>query len=39
LQKDHIVIDVNLHRGSSEATFYTCDLTKDYIHINASYRS
>jgi len=26
-------------KGKGSATFWTCDLTEDYIHINASYRS
>jgi glutamate N-acetyltransferase/amino-acid N-acetyltransferase len=39
LSRDHIVIGIELHQGTASATFYTCDLTKEYIHINASYRS
>ncbi len=39
LSKDHIALQVNLNQGSAGAVFYTCDLTKEYIHINASYRS
>jgi glutamate N-acetyltransferase / amino-acid N-acetyltransferase len=26
-------------KGKGSATFWTCDLTEDYIHINANYRS
>ena len=26
-------------KGKGSATFWTCDLTEDYIHINASYRT
>jgi N-acetylglutamate synthase/N-acetylornithine aminotransferase len=26
-------------KGSGTATFWTCDLTHDYITINASYRT
>ena len=26
-------------KGKGTATFWTCDLTEDYIHINASYRT
>ncbi len=38
LAKD-ISIVLNLHSGSSEWTYWTCDLTYDYVKINASYRS
>jgi glutamate N-acetyltransferase/amino-acid N-acetyltransferase len=37
-QRD-IRIGLNLHAGSSSATLWTCDLTKEYIHINADYRT
>jgi glutamate N-acetyltransferase/amino-acid N-acetyltransferase len=37
-QKD-ITILINLYQGSAEARFWTCDLTKEYVNINASYRS
>jgi glutamate N-acetyltransferase/amino-acid N-acetyltransferase len=36
---DSIVINVNLNIGSAFYTVYTCDLTHDYIDINADYRS
>jgi glutamate N-acetyltransferase/amino-acid N-acetyltransferase len=39
LSQDSITILINLKQGYAEARFWTCDLTKDYIHINASYRS
>ena len=39
LKKDTITIVIDLNQGSGQATFWTCDLTKEYIHINASYRS
>ena len=32
-------ITIDLHAGSGYAKFYTCDLTQDYIKINADYRS
>lgn len=32
-------IIIDLHAGSGTAKFYTCDLTQDYIKINADYRS
>ncbi len=39
LKLDTVFVDVLLGQGTAEATFYTCDLTKEYVHINASYRS
>jgi glutamate N-acetyltransferase / amino-acid N-acetyltransferase len=39
LSQENISVKINLDQGNSEARFWTCDLTKDYIHINASYRS
>ena len=39
LSKKDIDIIVDLHAGDAEATCWTCDLSKDYVHINASYRS
>lgn len=34
-----LVIDVDLGLGSGKAVIWTCDLTHDYITINADYRS
>jgi glutamate N-acetyltransferase / amino-acid N-acetyltransferase len=34
-----VPIVVDLHAGSGVARIWTCDLTKEYIHINASYRT
>ncbi len=39
LLKDNVVIVIDLKQGSHFARFWTCDLTKEYVHINASYRS
>ena len=36
---DSIKIDVNLNLGNASYTVYTCDLTHDYIDINADYRN
>tara|TARA_Y100000590_G_scaffold165100_1_gene189062 strand:+ start:866 stop:2170 length:1305 start_codon:yes stop_codon:yes gene_type:complete len=36
---DSINIEVNLNVGSGQYTVYTCDLTHDYIDINADYRN
>ena len=35
----HVPIVVDLHAGMGHARLWTCDLTKEYIHINASYRT
>jgi glutamate N-acetyltransferase / amino-acid N-acetyltransferase len=37
-QKD-VTVAVHLHAGSARARFWTCDMTHDYITINASYRT
>ncbi len=34
-----ITITVDLQRGTAEATIYTCDFSKEYVAINADYRS
>ncbi len=39
LQQKEITVIVDLHGGKHSATFWTCDLSKGYIDINASYRS
>ncbi len=39
LAREQVTIGVDLHQGDHEAIFWTCDLTKEYVHINASYRS
>ena len=39
LKRDEVTIIVDLHQGEAEVIEWTCDLTEDYIHINADYRS
>jgi glutamate N-acetyltransferase/amino-acid N-acetyltransferase len=39
MQQSEISVRVHLHRGSAEATVWTCDLSHDYVSINADYRS
>jgi len=39
LSQREIVITIDLHRGDATATFWTCDLSKDYVAINANYRT
>jgi glutamate N-acetyltransferase / amino-acid N-acetyltransferase len=35
----HVPIVVDLRSGSGQARMWTCDLTQEYVHINASYRT
>jgi glutamate N-acetyltransferase/amino-acid N-acetyltransferase len=39
LQQENIIVQIDLAQGNAEAKFWTCDLSKEYVHINASYRS
>ncbi|MFO1269714.1 MAG: bifunctional ornithine acetyltransferase/N-acetylglutamate synthase, partial [Rubrivivax sp.] len=39
MKQSEITIRVDLHRGGSEALVWTCDLSHDYVSINADYRS
>ncbi|HEV8537636.1 MAG TPA: bifunctional glutamate N-acetyltransferase/amino-acid acetyltransferase ArgJ [Bacteroidota bacterium] len=39
LQQKEIKITVDLDQGSSSASFWTCDLSKEYVAINANYRT
>jgi len=39
MKGDNIAINVNINIGSGMATIWTCDLTQQYIIINADYRS
>jgi glutamate N-acetyltransferase / amino-acid N-acetyltransferase len=39
MQQSEITITVELARGKAESTVYTCDLSHDYVSINADYRS
>ena len=39
LAEDDIYILVNLNQGSASAKAWGCDLTYDYVKINADYRS
>ncbi len=39
MTKDEITVRIKLHRGQASATVYTCDLSHDYVSINADYRS
>jgi glutamate N-acetyltransferase/amino-acid N-acetyltransferase len=35
----HIPVRLDLHSGKGAARVWTCDLTQEYVHINASYRT
>ena len=39
LVQKEMTITVKLHRGEASATFWTCDLSKEYVAINANYRT
>lgn len=39
LMQKEIKITVDLNQGGASASFWTCDLSKDYIAINANYRT
>ncbi len=39
MKQSEIMVRVDLHRGSAESTVWTCDLSDDYVKINADYRS
>lgn len=39
MKQAEITVRVHLHRGAAEATVWTCDLSHDYVTINADYRS
>ncbi|MDR2625900.1 MAG: bifunctional glutamate N-acetyltransferase/amino-acid acetyltransferase ArgJ [Zoogloeaceae bacterium] len=39
MQNAEIDVRVHLGRGNAQATVYTCDLSYDYVRINADYRS
>jgi glutamate N-acetyltransferase/amino-acid N-acetyltransferase len=39
MQAAEITVKIDLGRGSAEQTMWTCDLSHDYVSINADYRS
>jgi glutamate N-acetyltransferase/amino-acid N-acetyltransferase len=39
MKQSEITVRVDLHRGGHEASVWTCDLSLDYVRINADYRS
>ena len=39
MKADAVTVYVDMHEGEAEATAWGCDLTYDYVKINADYRS
>ena len=39
MKQSEITVRVDLHRGPEHSTVWTCDLSYDYVKINADYRS
>ena len=39
MKQEEITVRVDLGRGAAQATVWTCDLSHDYVSINADYRS
>jgi glutamate N-acetyltransferase / amino-acid N-acetyltransferase len=39
MKQSEITVRVDLHRGNAHATVWTCDLSTEYVKINADYRS
>jgi glutamate N-acetyltransferase/amino-acid N-acetyltransferase len=39
MEADKILVNIDLARGAESATIWTCDLSHDYVKINADYRS
>ena len=39
LSPDKVTVLADIHAGEQEATAWGCDLTYDYVKINADYRS
>ena len=39
MSAETVTVFVDMHEGDAEATAWGCDLTYDYVKINADYRS
>ena len=39
MKNERILIDVDLGIGTGSSSFWTCDLTEEYVRINTDYRS
>ena len=39
MRNDNILLDIDLGLGNGSSSFWTCDLTEEYVKINSDYRS
>ncbi|MDX2495331.1 MAG: bifunctional glutamate N-acetyltransferase/amino-acid acetyltransferase ArgJ [Desulfuromusa sp.] len=39
LQQDEFIVTIDLHQGTAESSYYTSDLSYEYVKINADYRT
>jgi glutamate N-acetyltransferase/amino-acid N-acetyltransferase len=39
LKQREVKIAIDLHKGKASATVWTCDMSYEYVKINAAYRS
>lgn len=39
MAEDEVVIVIDLHHGTQQASVWTCDLSEEYVRINAEYRT
>lgn len=39
MAQEELTLSIHLHQGPCQARYFTCDMTFDYIRINASYRT
>ncbi|MEA3361817.1 MAG: bifunctional glutamate N-acetyltransferase/amino-acid acetyltransferase ArgJ [Thermodesulfobacteriota bacterium] len=39
LQQDEFMVTIDLHQGAAESSYYTSDLSYEYVKINADYRT
>ena len=37
MQQENVLLKLHLHLGDDSATAWGCDLTEEYVHINADY--
>ena len=37
MQSKKVIVNIDMHLGEGEATAWGCDLTYDYVKINAEY--
>jgi glutamate N-acetyltransferase/amino-acid N-acetyltransferase len=39
LKQREVSIGIDLHKGKADATVWTCDMSYEYVKINAAYRN